>query len=514
MNKRDTWATLAALAGMIMIAGLAGGLRARPAAARWASQAGGPAAWQTAGPQEGLAIEAAVPGTITYQGRLANPGGQSLSGIYTMQFRLFNAASGGNLLFDSHLQSIQVTDGHFAVALNAGQAAFNGQALWLEIAINSETLSPRQALHPAPYALGLKPGATVAGDPPSASGAVLRAELAPGWPNGSALGASAPATGAAVRGQAAGGLGLAAHSNSNTGVQATSNTGVGGYFLSQQGYGIVAGSGGTDHWDHGAVITSTNGYAVMAASSNNMAIRGHSGNITDAWQPVGAVGVVGIGQLRGVYGSSLNSYGVYGTSLNWYGVYGRTSRAGGSYGLYTPHNLFVGGTTTTAGATMAIVQNGGDTALEPGDVAVFSGMSPPLIGSGQPVPQVSVAAQANSPAVAGVVYSRYNIAVLELDETGADPPPGLEITPAGAVAPGEYMLLVVQGVAQVKASAVGGPIAAGDLMSAGGAAGTASLAQTVSLQGVETALPGAVFGKALEPLSEGQDMIYIWVTLR
>ena len=72
-----------------------------------------------------------------------------------------------------------------------------------------------------------------------------------------------------------------------------------------------------------------------------------------------------------------NNYGVWGQSDTYRGVTGRTSRVDNNYGLYTPDNLYSLNINLT-GAIMHVVQNGGKEALEPGDVAVFSGLSAPM----------------------------------------------------------------------------------------------------------------------------------------
>ena len=82
------------------------------------------------------------------------------------------------------------------------------------------------------------------------------------------------------------------------------------------------------------------------------------------------------------------------------------------------------------------------------------------------------------------------------------------------VAPGDYLLVVVQGPAQVKASAIAGALQPGDLVATAGTGGQAAKAAMVSLGGIEIAVPGTVLGKALEPLKEGQGLIHIYVTLQ
>jgi hypothetical protein len=161
---------------------------------------------------------------------------------------------------------------------------------------------------------------------------------------------------------------------------------------------------------------------------------------------------------------------------------------------------------------MQIVQNGGQEPLEPGDVAVFYGIAPPSGPEGLPVIQVARAAAADSGAVAGVVHSWYNSAVATA-EAEAIARGGIEFTREGPIASGEYLLLVVQGPAKVKAITVGGAIQVGDLLSSASQPGHAARATTVSIEAASAVLPGTILGKALEPLDEGDGQIYIYVTL-
>jgi hypothetical protein len=210
----------------------------------------------------------------------------------------------------------------------------------------------------------------------------------------------------------------------------------------------------------------------------------------------------------GVYGSSNSWYGVTGTSVSGRGVQGVTNRVDNNYGIYTTDNLY-SLNYHLAGAQMQVVQNGGQEVLEAGDVVVFNGME----AGDPPVIRVAKATTANSTAVAGVVYSRYNIAAVteDLDQSiQAD----VEVTPTGPVPPGEYLLVVVQGPAQVKASALQTPLHPGDLLSSASQVGYAAKATKVTLDGTETFLPGTILGKALESLDEGEALIYIFVTLQ
>ena len=113
------------------------------------------------------APDAPVGTTFTYQGRLID-GGIAANGAYDLRFRLFDAATGGAQV-GATLQSpdVPVSGGYFTVALNFADY-FDGEARWLEVEVrpgastgNYTPLTPRTSLTGVPYALGLRPGATV-----------------------------------------------------------------------------------------------------------------------------------------------------------------------------------------------------------------------------------------------------------------------------------------------------------------------------------------------------------------
>lgn len=464
-------------------------------------------------PPPSPAAGATVSGGISYQGRLADADGAPLDGAYTMRFVIYDDPISGSSIWDSGEVSVTVEDGLFTTTLGVDPQAFDGQALWLSIVVEDHILSPRQELLPAPYALGLRPGAEIVGESISAGDAVLAGR--------------APATGTALRAQANGGVGVFGTSEDNVAVWGRSENSWGGYFTSDEGYGIRVDSAGEQVYDHGAYVTSNLGYGVYAQSAQNQALRGEAGDVTDFFNPLGAVGVVGIGANRGVYGSSYsgtgvhgiseNNYGLWAQSINWRGVTGRTNRTDNNYGLYTPDNLY-SANINMAGALMQVMQNGGEEPLAPGDVVAFSGINHSVAAVDGPIVQVSQAGAANSTAVAGVVHSRFNIDAVNADlQTPDDSAPAtlaaMEVTPSGPAAPGDYVLVVVQGPTQVKAGALGGdPIQPGDLLSAD--AGLAARAQTITVDGAESTIPGAVFAKALEPLEGKTEMIWVYVTLR
>ena len=106
-----------------------------------------------------LMAQAPLGSEFTFQGQLKD-GGIRADGEYDFIFRLYDADIGGAQVgSDVAVDGWPVVDGLFTLALDFGAAALNGDARWLEIQVRSdgqsgyETLSPRQPLNAAPYAL-------------------------------------------------------------------------------------------------------------------------------------------------------------------------------------------------------------------------------------------------------------------------------------------------------------------------------------------------------------------------
>ena len=116
-------------------------------------------------PQTNTKTQQSALGTaFTYQGRLTH-GGEPVDGPCDLSFKLYDDAgsgappSGGTLLGTMNRPNHAISDGYFTVRLDFGSGVFKGDARWLQISVNcgdgQVTLSPRQALTPAPYALAL-----------------------------------------------------------------------------------------------------------------------------------------------------------------------------------------------------------------------------------------------------------------------------------------------------------------------------------------------------------------------
>lgn len=127
-------------------------------------------------------VHAAPPQTINYQGYLTNPGGTPVNNAVVMTFKLYDAASGGAVLYTETQLSVNVANGNFNAVVGAVTPItlpFDVQ-YWLSVAINSDPeMSPRQPLASSPYAFraaSLDSTATLAGS--QISGTISNAQIA------------------------------------------------------------------------------------------------------------------------------------------------------------------------------------------------------------------------------------------------------------------------------------------------------------------------------------------------
>ena len=108
--------------------------------------------------------QTAPPNSINFQGRLATQNGNPVpDGTYNLRLRLYDAATGGTMLYDQSLTNIPVKNGTFAVKIDGFTAdKFNGNT-WLGISINGTAdLAPRTQIVSVPYALKSNLAVTVA----------------------------------------------------------------------------------------------------------------------------------------------------------------------------------------------------------------------------------------------------------------------------------------------------------------------------------------------------------------
>lgn len=111
---------------------------------------------------------AAAPLRVSFQGKLED-GGQPATGTRNFVFKLYDALTGGTLLWTSQTEAVTVTNGVFTVVLQTGTpvnlstGTFSG-ARFVEITVDGTLLSPREEVVSAPYALvaqSLATGASV-----------------------------------------------------------------------------------------------------------------------------------------------------------------------------------------------------------------------------------------------------------------------------------------------------------------------------------------------------------------
>ncbi|PLX99799.1 MAG: hypothetical protein C0622_09860 [Desulfuromonas sp.] len=122
-----------------------------------------------------------VPQTLSYQGTLATLDGTPFSGVKSMTFRLYDAATAGNLLWEEAQSNVHIVNGRFATVLGsvtplsndlffdkpaAGDAVYDNalhevpvgtfsdqDQVWLEIQVEGDSpMSPRQQLNSVPFA--------------------------------------------------------------------------------------------------------------------------------------------------------------------------------------------------------------------------------------------------------------------------------------------------------------------------------------------------------------------------
>ncbi|GIV08244.1 MAG: hypothetical protein KatS3mg019_0335 [Fimbriimonadales bacterium] len=98
------------------------------------------------------ALAQGVSQAFTYQGFLRQGGAPLTNPSQSMTFRIYDALTGGTLLWNSGAVTVNVNNGLFTVQLNAPASVWSGAERYLEIQVGATTLSPRVRLTPTPYA--------------------------------------------------------------------------------------------------------------------------------------------------------------------------------------------------------------------------------------------------------------------------------------------------------------------------------------------------------------------------
>ena len=100
----------------------------------------------------GLKLQGAGPGKINYQGRLRESG-QPVSGTKSINFKIYDAATVGELKWESTAQAITVSTGIFNYQMTPTGIDWSTGQYWLEIVVGGTSLSPREQLLASAYSL-------------------------------------------------------------------------------------------------------------------------------------------------------------------------------------------------------------------------------------------------------------------------------------------------------------------------------------------------------------------------
>lgn len=166
-----------------------------------------------------LAAADVVSNAISYQGVLKE-NGNPVNGTRAITFTLYSDASCSTVEDTIVKSSVPITDGLFSVKLGVDQRDFNGQALWLAPEVNG-TVIGCQEIMAAPYALSLRPGASISRE--TLLGSNLN--VYNGSPGGLWM-----AVKAAISAWTNDGIAVRAVADSGTALSAHSNSGDAGYF--------------------------------------------------------------------------------------------------------------------------------------------------------------------------------------------------------------------------------------------------------------------------------------------
>jgi hypothetical protein len=102
-----------------------------------------------------LARAWAVPATFSHSGRIVGPDGAPLEGAHALAFSLHDVESGGDRLWREDLEAV-FDAGVYTVRLGGAvpmpSELLERPALWIELAVDGTTLSPRQPVDSVPYA--------------------------------------------------------------------------------------------------------------------------------------------------------------------------------------------------------------------------------------------------------------------------------------------------------------------------------------------------------------------------
>jgi hypothetical protein len=456
------------------------------------------------GPESSRIAQAGmVAARISYQGRVTDHSGKPLESKHNFAFEWWSGPTGGTQFGDTTArQDIPVTDGVFTVDLDVPSDVADGRAIWLNIGVDGARLAPLQELLPVPYALGLRPGATIR----TFSTDTVYGLSVLNMVKGSALRVQGVQHGIEARGESGDGVSAVSGGGAETAAVRgkASGAGYGGDFSNSAGIGLHVtgaqailadstgniGSGIYSHAQETAIEgNSVAGFGVEGVSQRDSGVRAES--YSDAHPALIATNQSTGGAAAEFYSKS----GHHGVSMENVGagavlqlksgggpfLYAWSGLSEARFRLEGDGNAYADGAWYGGGADVAEMVDASD-GVEAGDVLVI-GAAGDFEASGAPF-QTSVA---------GVYSTRPGF-------VGGQP---IEGGDAGKVP------LAIVGIVPVKVSSENGAIAPGDLLV------TSSLRGHAMGAGPNPPL-GTVIGKALGTLAhtERTGVIRMLVTLQ
>jgi hypothetical protein len=434
---------------------------------------------------------------FTYQGHL-DDGSNPANGSYDFQFQLYDASAAGVQIGATLTPGdVLVSDGFFTTQLDFGVGAFGGGERWLQVGIRPGSsigaytpLTPRQKIAPAPYALAMPNVYTDEGTNFVGIGRNFR-----------------------ISGNEVFGIRYTGSPNQYGGMYVETSDPGGWPFYGYATNGSFRAwtyyNGSTGDWSLYSAgirlkVPSTGGLRIGPSLNYSLVISNTTGS--------DGIRILDTGDDAIQIGSNpdIPNYGVYIPSpgVSTYGLWSNTSNALGEWALYSVDNIQAGN--VLASAYSLVTRVSGAASLSPGDLVAVTGVTEAIPGGTTPLPLVVLADSQTYTGVIGVVKSRMVWEVAPGKEAEGE----MSLHSAdGAAQPGEYVSLVVYGVAQVKVSP-GAQIAAGERLTASSLAGTARALQKQEINGMLVAEGAPVIGVALAAPVAGQDTIPVFVTLR
>jgi hypothetical protein len=296
----------------------------------------------------GMAVLAATPNLLNYQGRLTTPAGTPVAdGKYTISFRIYDDSTAGDMYWQE-IKSVQTTNGLFSVHLGDSnlldQSTFSIPNLYLALKVGADAeMKPRTRFASVPYA-------TLVGTVDGANGGTIQGDLSAthqisaGSSDGSGGYFQSFNTGA---GDQHGVIGRYTASGPNNG------SGVYGYSRSDDNHGIggefEGGWIGVFGWVNATQLSTSvhggiEGVASTAVPELNAVLYGVAGYASGARSNTGV-----LGSASGVSSSfSGKNYGLFGdaegtgTTAANYGVWAQAKAGLNNIGIVAEGSTFAG----------------------------------------------------------------------------------------------------------------------------------------------------------------------------